>query len=101
MKKIVGISFLSTALIALTVLPVTVSAGQNMYMKRNAVQSQNRTSERTQYQQRLRDGSCLKQTTTASGAMNKKGNTYGPGDGTGNNYIGPQDGTGYGAPSQR
>lgn len=101
MKKIVGISFLSVALIALTVLPVTVSAGQNTYMKRNTVQSQNRTWQRTQYRQQLRDGSFLNQTTTASGAVNKKGNTYGPGDGTGNDHTGPQDGTGYGAPSQR
>ncbi|OGW42965.1 MAG: hypothetical protein A2Y66_03070 [Nitrospirae bacterium RBG_13_41_22] len=101
MKKIVGISFLSVALIALTVLPVTVSAGQSGNMNMN--QSQNRTQPRNQYRQQLRyqlrDGSCLDQTTTASGAMNnKKGNTYGPGDGTGNDHIGPQDGTGFGAP---
>lgn len=99
MKKIVCISFLSVVLIALTVLPITVSAGQKGYMKGNTVQSQDRTWQRTQDRQRLRDGSCLNQTTTTSGAMNKKGNAYGPGDGTG--PYAPKDGTGYGAPSQR
>lgn len=36
-----------------------------------------------------------------SGAAQKKGNTYGPGDGTGNKGDRPQDGTGYGAPANR
>ncbi len=35
------------------------------------------------------------------GTAQKRGNTYGPGDGTGNQGIGPQDGMGYGAPANR
>jgi hypothetical protein len=99
LKKTVCISLLSVALIALTLLPVTVSAGQSGNMKGNTVRSQDRTLQRTQDRQRLRDGSCLNQTTTTSGAVSKKGNAYGPGDGTG--PYAPKDGTGYGAPSQR
>ena len=99
MKKIVGTSFLSVALIILTVLPMTVSAGQYGNMKGNTVRSQDRTLQRTQDRQRLRDGSCVNRTTTTSGAVNKRGNTYGTGDGTG--PYAPKDGTGYGAPSQR
>jgi len=34
-------------------------------------------------------------------AQQKKGNTYGPGDGTGNKGDRPLDGTGYGAPANR
>jgi hypothetical protein len=49
---------------------------------------------------RLRDGSCLYGTGGAgSGAVTKRGNTYGSGDGTG--PYRPQDGTGYGAPTNR
>jgi len=36
-----------------------------------------------------------------SEAVQQKGNTYGPGDGTGNQGVRPQDGTGYGAPANR
>ena len=69
--------------------------------KATATQTQDR--ERVRLQQRLRDGSCTNQGAagTPSGAMQKKGNTYGPGDGTGNAGVGPKDGTGYGAPGQR
>ncbi len=43
---------------------------------------------------RLQDGSCTTSTQMDSGA--KKGNTYGPGDGTGYDGFGPEDGTGFG-----
>jgi hypothetical protein len=36
---------------------------------------------------------------SATGEKSKKGNTYGPGDGTGPSL--PKDGTGYGAPANR
>jgi hypothetical protein len=39
--------------------------------------------------------------TGTMGAKTKAGNTYGPGDGTGNQGVGPKDGTGYGAPGSR
>ena len=53
------------------------------------------------HQQRLRDGSCLNPESSRMVSMNKRGNRFGPGDGSGNSGVGPKDGTGYGAPSQR
>jgi hypothetical protein len=50
---------------------------------------------------RLRDGSCLNGRTTRAGFGLRRGNAYGPGDGTGNAGLGPKNGTGYGARSQR
>ncbi len=54
-----------------------------------------------QKRDRLRDGSCLMGTQARPGAMQRKGHTYGPGDGTGYGGVGPRDGTGYGAPANR
>lgn len=66
---------------------------------------QSRTQAGVQIQKRdrtrLRDGSCLMGTQANPGAMQRKGHTYGPGDGTGYGGIGPRDGTGYGAPTNR
>jgi len=50
---------------------------------------------------RLRDGSCLYANQIGAGSAQKRGNTYGPGDGTGNAGNPPKDGTGYGAPSKK
>lgn len=50
---------------------------------------------------RLRDGSCVWLNQSAAGSAQQRGNTYGPGDGTGNGGSGPKDGTGYGAPSKK
>ena len=62
--------------------------------------SQSQTMNGVQMRQRLRDGSCVNASKAgaASGTM-KRGNTYGPGDGTGP-YL-PKDGTGFGAPANR
>lgn len=66
---------------------------------------QSRTQSGVQIQKRdrvrLRDGSCLMGTEARPGAMQRRGHTYGPGDGTGYGGVGPKDGTGYGAPSNR
>ena len=100
MKKRISNCMLAGALVLIMALPVTVFGAQgNGKMKRQAAQTQTRTMDRDQM--RLRDGSCKDQVTTSSGVTSKSGNTYGPGDGTGNMGIGPKDGTGYGAPSQR
>jgi hypothetical protein len=56
---------------------------------------------RVHHQQHLRDGSCLNTDGSRIYSMNKRGNRFGPGDGSGNSGVGPKDGTGYGAPSQR
>jgi hypothetical protein len=62
--------------------------------------NQTRSGNQIQKQQRLRDGSCT-QSGNPTGQKAKKGNTYGPGDGSGNQGIGPKDGTGYGSPTNR
>jgi len=50
---------------------------------------------------RLRDGSCWRANQNNAGSAQQRGNTYGPGDGTGNAGNPPKDGTGYGAPSKK
>ncbi len=50
---------------------------------------------------RLRDGSCLYANRIGAGSAQKRGNAYGPGDGTGNAGSLPQDGTGYGSPAKK
>ncbi len=52
-------------------------------------------------QARLRDGFCWRANQNTAGGIQNRGNTYGPGDGTGNLGNPPKDGTGYGAPSKR
>jgi hypothetical protein len=59
------------------------------------------TGAQNQDRLRLRDGSCLYGRTTRAGFGLRRGNAYGPGDGTGNAGLGPKDGTGYGARTQR
>jgi len=68
--------------------------------KGKAAQTQTRSTNQIQKQQRLRDGSCT-QSGTQQGTKVKRGNAYGPGDGSGNEGLGPKDGTGYGAPRSR
>ena len=55
---------------------------------------------RSMVQKQQRSGSCT-QSGTPQGTKTKKGNAYGPGDGSGNQGVGPKDGTGYGAPANR
>ena len=93
MKTRYGITALALiATLALTV-PGLAAGG-----KGQAAQKQARST--VQKQQRLRDGSCT-QSGTPQGTKTKKGNAYGPGDGSGNQGVGPKDGTGYGAPTNR
>ena len=62
--------------------------------------TQTQTMDQIQTRQRLRDGSCVNPSKAGtSGATEKRGNTYGTGDGSG--PYRPQDGTGYGAPANR
>lgn len=60
---------------------------QTQSMEQNQVREQNRYHQGKQAQ--------------SKSAQQKKGNTYGPGDGTGNKGDRPLDGTGYGAPANR
>lgn len=99
MKTKIGLTLLAGAFALATVLPAPAMAGRGGKMGGQAIQTQTQTQPRVRDQQRLRDGSCTDPAKAQSGTMQKKGNIYGPGDGSG--PIAPKDGTGYGAPSQR
>ena len=103
MKKKIGAVILAgmflagTASVTMAKGPGGGSGGGSAVRSGAGTQSQNQVGTR----QRLRDGSCINPSTGgASGTSMKKGNTYGPGDGTGT-AVRPQDGTGYGAPANR
>lgn len=80
----------------------TMGGGETM---RDQTFMQDRVQDRQMDQTRDRDRDRLHQETGSGGALTTtgdtptKGNTYGPGDGTGP-YL-PKDGTGYGAPANR
>ncbi len=78
--------------------PAYSAGGRGGGGRGQSTQDQMRSTNQIQEQERVRDGSC-DQTGTPRGAKNKRGNTYGPGDGAGNQGEGPKDGTGYGAPT--
>ena len=100
MKTKIGLLLVAGAFAFTAALPVTALAARAGKMGGSGSQ-QTQTQQRVRDQQRLRDGSCADPAKAQSGTMQKKGNTYGPGDGTGNAGVGPKDGTGYGAPSHR
>ena len=102
MKTRLKATILAGAFLMTTALPMTALAGPHGRMEGQALGRQTTTMNQTRNRDRLRlrDGSCLDPAKARSGAMKKKGNAYGPGDGAGNETR-PQDGTGYGAPSQR
>ncbi|OGP49814.1 MAG: hypothetical protein A2Y79_02375 [Deltaproteobacteria bacterium RBG_13_43_22] len=102
-KKVV-ITLLTGAILVTATLPLTVQAGRGGGggggpMGGTSLRTKTRIQDRDQL--RLRDGSCTNSTANQAGSGFKKGNTYGPGDGTGNAGVGPKNGTGYGAPSNR
>jgi len=101
MNKKLGTLVLAGTFIITTAIPMTVLAGPGGRMNGQAQQIRTQPKQQIRDQQRLRDGSCLDPAQRACGAAQKKGYTYGPGDGTGNSAIGPKDGSGYGAPSNR
>lgn len=100
MKRKILMGIVAGAFLTVSLMPTGAWAG-NGRMGGQRFQTQTRSSYQTQDRLRLRDGSCLKSTAAASGTAQQKGNTYGPGDGTGNAGVGPKDGTGYGAPANR
>ena len=101
MKTKVKATILAGAFLVATTVPITALAGRGGGTGGQAMQRQTQTNQvRSVQRQRLRDGSCLDAAKTRSGATEKKGNAYGPGDGTGNEAP-PQDGNEYGEPSQK
>jgi hypothetical protein len=101
MRTKIGILILAGTFILTAAVPMKALAGRAGRISGQAQQIRTQPRQQIRDQQRLRDGSCLDPAQKGSGAALKKGNTYGPGDGTGNNAIGPKDGSGYGAPSNR
>ena len=107
-KKVLTL-IIAVTFITVTLIPFTVMArhggkmnGQTQQFRtQSSLQTGNQSSLQTRDQSRLRDGSCLNSSQQSTAQAQKKGNTYGPGDGSGNSGVGPQDGTGYGAPSSR
>jgi len=97
-KKLITL-ILSGTFLAATAIPMSSLAGRGGRMSGQTQQIRNQSQQQIRDQQRPRDGSYTDPAQKGSGA--KRGNTYGPGDGTGNAGIGPKDGTGYGAPSSR
>jgi len=100
MKKKLFTIVLAGAVFTMATMPTLSLAGKGR-MAGQRIQTQSQAGDRIQTHQQLRDGSCLTGGNAAAGAAQKKGNTYGPGDGTGNQGVRPQDGTGYGATSNR
>jgi hypothetical protein len=87
---------------AMLMLPSVVLAGQGRGAgKGPAFQGQSRSMEQVREQRRLENRNQVVEPGTKSVNGVRKGHSYGPGDGTGNDGIGPKDGTGYGAPTQR
>ncbi len=104
MKIKMGTMILTGAFLTIAVIPMDAMAGRGgggHYGGGQASHSPNQVRQETREQERLRDGSHANPAKSNQGAMEKKGNMYGPGDGTGNSGTGPKDGTGYGAPLQR
>lgn len=101
MKKKILTMTIAGFLIAAMMVPAAVSARQGGSMKGQTQQIGTQANLQIRDQQRLKDGSCIDAAQKGTGDAQKKGNTYGPGDGTGNQNLGPKDGTGYGAPANR
>jgi|WetSurMetagenome_2_1015567.scaffolds.fasta_scaffold110787_2 hypothetical protein len=98
-KKLFTIVFAGTVF-TMAFLPAVSMAGKGR-MGGQGLRNQTNCTLHTPDRQQLRDGSCLKSGASATGIVQKKGNTYGPGDGTGNQGAGPKDGTGYGTSSKK
>lgn len=97
-----GLAILAAACLFATVLPNDSEArggGKSGGQGGPGLSQQTQSMEQNRVQQRHQNQSGAKQ--EKSGDAQKKGKTYGPGDGTGNKGDRPQDGTGYGAPANR
>lgn len=103
MMKILGTAIFTGAFAVMAALPVTATAGPAGRGRAigNSIKTQTHAGEQIRERQHLRDGSRLDPAKAGAGTVEKRGYTYGPGDGTGNLGDRPMDGTGYGAPSQK
>jgi hypothetical protein len=94
MKRSTVTAILVGGFMAMMALPPASLAGQGYGRMKGDAKTEEQDGARKQL--RLRDGSCGNAAVGNAGAMRKKGNTYGPGDGTGTGGVCPRDGTGYG-----
>lgn len=120
MKTKFGATVLAAAFLAALVIPWTVLAGGGGGGKGGAgagkmggesIRTQTQIQNQTRGMEQIQKGSgtgpaatTTESAVSATGGKTKKGNAYGPGDGTGNIATGvdpPKDGTGYGAPANR
>jgi hypothetical protein len=103
MKQFFKKAVAAAALGLMVMAPAAVfAAGGNCGgSKGQGICKQTSSSTQTPVRQRLRDGSCLNKDAAAATNKAKRGNAYGPGDGTGNDGTGPKDGTGYGIKSTK
>jgi hypothetical protein len=99
MKRSIVTAILVGGFMATMAFPPASLAGKGYGRMKGNAQAQEQVGARKQL--RLRDGSCGNAAIGNAGAVKEKGNTYGPGNGTGNGDVRPQDGTGYGAPENR
>jgi hypothetical protein len=99
-KKILTL-IISVTFIVATLLPLTAMGRQGGKMSGQTQMMRTQSKMQIKDQQRLRNGSCANVDNAGLKKAQTKGNTYGPGDGTGNSGVGPQDGTGYGATSKK
>ena len=96
--KIITITMAAAFLLATVMPAITEARGGVGRAGGQTLQTQTKTVN----QDRLRDGTCTQSgTQTKAGTAQQKGNTYGPGDGTGNAGVRPLDGKGYGSPANR
>ena len=96
------LTILAAAFLFATILPNDAEArggGKTAGQGGTSPKQQTQSMEQNRVRERQHNQAQDKQ--TQSGTAQKKGNTYGPGDGTGNQGVRPQDGTGYGAPANR
>lgn len=96
-KKILTIVLAGT-FFATSLLPGISMAGKGKTGGKGT-QSGTRSTLNTKTRQKLQDGTGMNCDSLGTNTGLKKGNTYGPGDGTGYDGDGPKDGTGYGAPA--
>jgi hypothetical protein len=94
MKRSMVTAILIGGFVAMIALPAASLAGQGYGRMKGDAKTEEQDGARKQL--RLRDGYCGNAAMGNAGAMKKKGNTYGPGDGTGNRGVCPRDGTGNG-----
>src|SRR4030042_1937431 len=103
MKRKLGAAILAGAFLTAASLPIDALAGPGGGGRMSGATNQVRGVERIRTWDRLRlhDGFRIDPARESAGTMEKRGHTYGPGDGTGTLGARPTDGSGYGAPHGR